>query len=82
MESSVISFKITNNYNNVDKKKLFRVLRSAFRERRKNILNSISSGMHLEKSKISEILISCNLDKNLRAENLSLENFINISNLI
>lgn len=82
VESSVISFKITNSYNNVDKKKLFGVLKSAFRERRKNILNSISSGMHVEKSKISEILTVCNLDKNLRAENLSLKDFINISDLI
>lgn len=82
VESSVISFEITKNYIHVNQKKLFKVLKSAFRERRKNILNSISSGMHMEKSKISEILISCDLDKNLRAENLSLEDFINISNLI
>ncbi len=82
VESSVISFMITNKYINVNKKKLFRILKSAFRERRKNILNSISSGMHMEKSKVSDILISCDLDRNLRAENLSLEDFINISNLI
>ena len=78
VESSVISFDIVNKYNISDEQKLFKIIKSAFHERRKNILNSISSGMKISKEKVSEILQNCNINNNLRAENLTLENFIEI----
>ena len=78
VESSVISFDILNKYNISDEQKLFKIIKSAFNERRKNILNSISSGMKISKEKMLEILQNCNINKNLRAENLTLENFIEI----
>lgn len=78
VESSVISFDILNKYNISDEQKLFKIIKSAFHERRKNILNSVSSGMKISKEKMLEILQNCNINKNLRAENLTLENFIEI----
>ena len=78
VESSVISFDIVNKYNISDEQKLFKIIKSAFHKRRKNILNSISSGMKISKEKVSEILQNCNINNNLRAENLTLENFIEI----
>ncbi len=61
-----------------DKELLFKVIRNAFNQRRKNILNSLSS--LLNKDKVANILTKLNLDSNLRAENLSLEDYIKISN--
>lgn len=83
VDSAVVSFEKINKNNknkqNLEREKmLFKIIKAAFEKRRKNILNSLSSGLNLKKNFISEILTKCNLDKNLRAENLSLENFINI----
>ena len=79
VDSAVISFEKIKKYNFINEEIIFKVIKSAFEKRRKNILNSLSSGLELEKSFILEILKKCNLDKNLRAENLTLENFVNIS---
>ncbi|MFC1708894.1 16S rRNA (adenine(1518)-N(6)/adenine(1519)-N(6))-dimethyltransferase RsmA [Candidatus Omnitrophota bacterium] len=62
-----------------DKKLLFKVVQTAFNQRRKTILNSLSAV--LDKDKIALILQKLNIDKRKRAENLSLEDFIKISNL-
>lgn len=79
VDSAVISFEKIKKYNFISEEIIFKVIKSAFAKRRKNILNSLSSGLELEKNLILKILKKCNLDKNLRAENLTLENFINIS---
>ena len=82
VDSSVISFKTIKQYNIKNKKNFFDVVHASFSKRRKNILNSISSGIKISKSIISNILKSLNLDINNRAENLTFQNFIDISNLL
>ena len=82
VDSSVISFKSIKHSDILDKKIFFNVLKSSFKERRKNILNSISSGICVNKSHLNDILTKCRLDKNLRAENLKFDDFVKISNLI
>ncbi|MDD5005920.1 MAG: 16S rRNA (adenine(1518)-N(6)/adenine(1519)-N(6))-dimethyltransferase RsmA [Candidatus Omnitrophica bacterium] len=62
-----------------DRKLLFKIIRAAFNQRRKNILNSLSSV--LDKDSLSGILSKLNIDHNLRAENLSIEDYTRISNL-
>jgi len=57
---------------------LFKVIRNAFNQRRKNILNSLST--LLDKDEVAGILAKLHLNSNLRAENLSLEDYIRISN--
>jgi len=79
VDSAVISFDKIKRQNLTDETVLLKVIKSAFEKRRKNILNSLSSGLGLEKNFILEILKKCNLDKNLRAENLTLENFVSVS---
>lgn len=63
-----------------DEKKFFEVVKAAFSQRRKILLNSLSSGLAIEKSRISEILSECNLPENIRAEKLSMQSFADISN--
>ncbi len=66
-----------------DEKTFFNVVKSAFGKRRKNIANSLSSGyIDVSKKEIKEILEKLDIDKRLRAENLSLEDFANITNAI
>lgn len=66
-----------------DEKMYFRVVKAAFGQRRKTLLNALASG-NLGKSKeeIREILNSNGIDENRRGETLSLEEFAKISNAI
>lgn len=65
-----------------DKKAFFKVVRAAFSQRRKNILNSLSSGLKVSKEDLKSVLEKVNIDFNKRAEQLVMEDFINISNNI
>ena len=53
----------------------------AFSQRRKTILNSLSSGIY-NKEQVTNVLNKLNLDTKLRAEDLSIEDYANISNEI
>ncbi|MBF0384691.1 MAG: ribosomal RNA small subunit methyltransferase A [Candidatus Omnitrophica bacterium] len=55
---------------------LFKIIHSAFQQRRKTILNSLSS--LIEKKDLQKILSTAGIRENLRAENLSMEDFINL----
>ncbi len=58
----------------------FKVVKSAFSQRRKTILNTLSFGMKLSKDEIRTILGNVNIPENFRAEQLTLQNFADISN--
>ena len=66
----------------VDSKAFFRVVRAAYSKRRKNLLNSLSMGIGIDKNEIKKILNKCSIDFNLRAEQLKFEDFTSISNAI
>jgi len=57
----------------------FKVVKWAFSQRRKTILNSLSSGEY-SKEKMMEVLESLNIDPRLRAENLDIQDYANIAN--
>lgn len=62
----------------VNKEKLFALVKAGFLKRRKTILNSMSAVA--EKDDLRKVFEKLNLKENLRAENLSLDDFINITN--
>jgi len=62
-----------------DEELLFKIIHSAFNKRRKNILNSLSSV--IEKDRLSSILLKLDINMQSRAENLSLQDYVKISNL-
>lgn len=69
-------FKIEN------EKKFFTIVKCAFSQRRKTALNSISNTMGVPKSKTAQAFSSLGIDANIRAEKLTMEDFINISHLL
>lgn len=84
VDSAVIKLDI-NNGNSVkvkDEEVFFKVVKSVFLQRRKTILNSLSKGLNLDKAVIEKILLKLGLDINLRAENLTMEQFISLANYI
>lgn len=62
-----------------NKKRFFSIVKCAFSQRRKTALNSISNTMGISKDKISNIFDALEIDKNIRAEKLTMEDFIKIS---
>ncbi|MCM8830837.1 MAG: 16S rRNA (adenine(1518)-N(6)/adenine(1519)-N(6))-dimethyltransferase RsmA [Candidatus Omnitrophica bacterium] len=71
-----IDFTAKKEYNFENEKILFDIIRRAFTHRRKKIINSLL----FLKEKI-EFLKSVNIDTNLRAENLSLQDYINLAKI-
>lgn len=58
-----------------DEKKFFRVVKAAFAQRRKTVLNSVSSSLGVSKETVSAALESAGLKKTVRAEEMSLSDF-------
>ena len=84
VESEVINLKIRENPPvNVNNEELFfKLIKIAFMQRRKTLVNSLSNSGYIEKNKIIEILEKLNINENIRAEKLSIQDFANIANKI
>lgn len=59
----------------VDTKIFFRIVKAGFGEKRKTLLNSLSGGMHMEKTAVREWLDTAGIDPGLRAQALSLDDW-------
>ena len=80
VDSVIVEMKKKNiKYNVENEEKLFKLIRDSFRYKRKNLRNNLKD---YDLSKIENVLSKYNLDLTVRAENLSLEQFIDISNSI
>lgn len=60
----------------------FKVVKAAFGQRRKTLLNSIASMGNLSKDMVKEVLEEAGIDPKRRGETLSLDEFANLSNVI
>jgi len=64
-------------------KVMFMIIKSAFMQRRKTLLNALTNTkVFLNKEEGIKVLKKLNLKENVRAENLSIQDFANIANLI
>ena len=65
-----------------DERLFFRIVRGAFNQRRKSIINSLSreAVLGFSKEKLSNILTSIGIDPAVRPENLNLQDFAKIAN--
>ncbi|MDF2567230.1 MAG: ksgA [Oscillospiraceae bacterium] len=68
--------------NVLDEHFFFNMVRASFSQRRKTIVNSISSVMKLPKSDIINCLEQLSISPTVRAEQLTLDEFIELSNLL
>lgn len=79
VDSAVVKLTLKKAIEPVDKKVFFKVVKAAFNQRRKTILNSLGSQLGLDKEIIKQLLEECNIPLRERAENLKMEDFIKIS---
>lgn len=64
-------------------KVMFMIIKSAFMQRRKTLLNALTNAqVFISKQEGIKILKKLNLDENVRAENLSIQDFANIAKCI
>ncbi len=84
VDSCVIELDLTakGDYFVEDERLFFKMVKSAFAQRRKTILNSISSGMGVEKEKLTTAIENAGLTLTARAEALTMEELVNLSNKI
>ena len=65
-----------------DEKLLFRVIRAAFNQRRKTLVNALSAGLGFGKDELEAVLRECGLDPRVRGEALDLAAFAALSDKI
>ena len=66
-----------------NKEVMFRIIKCAFMQRRKTLLNALTNAkVFINKEEGIRILNKLNLDENVRAEKLKIEDFANITNII
>lgn len=83
VDSAILKIKIKNTKDKaVDEKRLFQLVRIGFSSRRKQLQNNLAAGLRLEREKIVEKLEQIGLDCKIRAQELSVENWIALSNIV
>ena len=65
-----------------DEALLFRMIRTAFNQRRKTLPNALSAGLGLPRSEIEQVMESCALDPRIRGEALDLGAFVQITDAL
>lgn len=63
-------------------KKLFKLIKASFSQRRKKLSNSLSNVLGLDKNLIADAFSKLRFDENVRAENLSLDDYKNLLSLL
>ncbi len=81
VDSAVLKLEILNKpkVNVADEKLFFKIIKASFLQKRKTLINSLSNSGIASKEALEKILNELNIDIKIRAEELSLENFADIT---
>lgn len=84
VDSAVIRLKVLKepSVSVTDEKLFFKMVRSAFGQRRKTFVNSVSSGLNIPKETVKAALLSVELSETVRAEALAMEELARVCNAI
>jgi len=84
VDSAVVKLSVIENieFKPKSEKLFYEIVRSSFAQRRKTLVNNIHNKYNLEKSFIIELLLELELDPRIRAENLSVSDFIRLSDIL
>jgi 16S rRNA (adenine1518-N6/adenine1519-N6)-dimethyltransferase len=84
VDSAVISMRLRKNppVAPKDEKLFWQVVKAAFAQRRKTAVNSLSSGLGIEKAEIARLLTEAGFDENIRAERFTMEDFCTVADKI
>jgi 16S rRNA (adenine1518-N6/adenine1519-N6)-dimethyltransferase len=84
VDSSVIRLDIRDEpaVKTADEKLLFRVVRAAFGQRRKTLVNALSSGLSITKATAARALDTAGISPTIRGERLTLQNFAAVADML
>lgn len=84
VDSQVIRLKLRKEqlFDVKDEEVFFKVVKACFCQRRKTIANSLSAGLNYPKSEIKTILNKSGISQSMRAENLSIDDFNKITEVV
>ena len=82
VDSSIVRIDVYDKYAGVDKKKVNKTIKCAFMMRRKTLLNNLTAVYPVQKDEAVKILESLNIDLKARGETLTLDQIIEISDLL
>ncbi len=79
VDSCVVKIDIVKNKYNCDESMFSKIVHSSFAMRRKTLVNNLSSGLNVSKQQVIDLLKSLNINENIRAENLTTQDFVKIT---
>lgn len=82
VDSSIVRIDVYDKYAGADKKKVNKAIKCAFMMRRKTLLNNLTAVYPVQKDEAAKILESLNIDLKARGETLTLDQIIEISDLL
>lgn len=82
VDSAIIKISIRSQFYHLEPKSFFRIVQAGFSTKRRQIHNSLAGGLHLPKEKILDTLVKANIDPKRRAETLTLNEWIELYNLL
>ncbi len=82
VDSSVIKIYNIKKSNLAQDKKFFKIVRAGFCARRKTLINNLSNSFHIDKKDVEKILLQINLTSNVRAQELSIDDWGKLSDLL
>ncbi len=83
VDSAIVRFTpLPNRLPPEEERHLFRVVRAAFAQRRKTLLNTLSGGLNLPRQQVERTLREVDVDPQRRGETLSLEEFITLAHAL
>ncbi len=79
VDSAIIHIYNIHKWNyNIDENELWKLIHRGFSHKRKKLVNNLSSDIKLDKEKLTKEFDKLGLDKNIRAQDLSKENWIDL----
>lgn len=85
VDSAIIQIIIDNNYLDIIKKEkviekeFWSIVKSGFSSKRKTLVNNLSNSLHLNREVVADSLDKLKLNKNIRAQELSIDEWIKLS---
>ena len=84
VDSAVVKLSVIENIHKkpISEELFYEIVRASFTQRRKTLVNNLFSKYGIDKEKIINLLIELGLDSRIRAENLSVNDFIRLSDIL
>lgn len=82
VDSCIVRIDLDDNYKDIDKKRVKKVIKSAFAMRRKTLVNNLTGGLGLTRESVEIAMSKLNIDVRARGETLNIEHYIALSELL